>query len=105
MIVEIRMTGSGLIADLNHRPHQNNLPFRMRARQLVQQLEIDAFVDDAIVAEARMRKHGLIARFLYSLDPEILRLHRARKTADIRVPRPFCPVETWAAGKYKVGHA
>src|SRR5690606_13591921 len=90
--------------DLDDRAHDAELPVRTRIRKLLQQIGIEALVDDTEKAQARMIEPGQRRMFVQWISTacEMRGIDGAREAMHLRMLRTPRLVETWAAGEHHV---
>src|SRR5690606_17193000 len=102
---DIRTLRKHASVDLDDRTHEDDLPVRSRIRQHFDQIEIDALVDDAVIAEARTGQGSLVRRVRAALPGlrEMPRVDARWEWMHRWMTLPFGLVEAVSAGEDEIG--
>ena len=99
--MDVGVARQALRVDLDHRADHHDLPLRVAHGHGVDQLHVDALVDDAAVTQPRTRQLGL-QRVVAGDLGEVGGVDAARKAVHARVPVLLGPVQAGPAGEHQV---
>jgi len=105
--VNVAAPGQRVLANLDHRADHDELPLGMRIGQGGNQVQVDALVDHAAVAQPGMRQAGLrpvVACIVWRERRKVCSIDAARKAVHVAVALALGAVQAGAAGQHQVSH-
>ena len=103
-VVDIWGTRQITLGDFHNWPNQDNRPFRSSRRRRRDQRQIQAFVDNSIVAQRRTAYGCRANRFRKSVagNAKVLDVNTRRKRMDVIVKEPLCFEQTVSTCEYDI---